>query len=100
LLNVCGCSLEATGNALQVPDYLEARFVDRQRILRTVSSAVMLLFFTFYVSAGLVGTSAVFEGVFEVNYSMALWASATVIVTYIRFWGFLAALAGRILSGA
>lgn len=43
---------EKANDALTVPDYLEARFADKQRILRTVSSAVMLVFFTFYVSAG------------------------------------------------
>ena len=29
---------EAAGNALTVPDYLEARFEDRSRVLRTLSS--------------------------------------------------------------
>ncbi len=90
---------EAAGNALTVPDYLEARFADRQRVLRTVSSTVMLLFFTFYVSAGLVGSAVLFEGVFEVNYSLALWVSAIVIVTYTFLGGFLAASWSDLIQG-
>ncbi|WP_322529051.1 sodium/proline symporter PutP [Salinicola sp. LHM] len=82
---------EAAGNALTVPDYFEARFVDRQRILRTVSSIVMLVFFTFYVSAGLVGGAVLFESLFHVDYLVALWVGAAVIVSYTFLGGFLAA---------
>jgi len=98
LLNVCGCSLEAAGNALTVPDYLEARFVDRQRILRTVSSAVMLLFSPSTFPLAL-WVALCFRRVFEVNYSMALWASATVIVTYTFLGGFLAASWSDLIQG-
>lgn len=90
---------EAAGNALTVPDYLEARFVDRQRILRTVSSLVMLVFFTFYVSAGLVGSAVLFESLFDVHYGMALWVSALVIVSYTFLGGFLAASWSDLIQG-
>ncbi|NVN55749.1 sodium/proline symporter PutP [bacterium Scap17] len=82
---------EAAGNALTVPDYLEARFEDRSRVLRTLSSVVMLVFFTFYVSAGLVGGAVLFEGLFEIDYRVALWLGALVIVGYTFLGGFLAA---------
>ena len=82
---------EKAGNALTVPDYLEARFADKQRILRTVSSVVMLVFFTFYVSAGLVGGALLFESLFEMDYSIALWIGAAVIVSYTFLGGFSAA---------
>ncbi|PSF04893.1 sodium/proline symporter PutP [Marinobacter fuscus] len=82
---------EKAGNALTIPDYLEARFVDKQRILRTVSSVVMLVFFTFYVSAGLVGGALLFESLFDMNYSVALWVGAAVIVSYTFLGGFSAA---------
>lgn len=82
---------EAAGNALTVPDYLEARFEDRSRVLRTLSSVVMLVFFTFYVSAGLVGGAVLFEGLFDIDYRVALWLGALVIVGYTFLGGFLAA---------
>ncbi|NHH99320.1 sodium/proline symporter PutP [Oceanimonas sp. MB9] len=82
---------EAAGNALTLPDYLESRFDDRNRILRTLSSLVMLLFFTFYVSAGMVGGAVLFESLFEIDYHTALWAGALIIVSYTFLGGFLAA---------
>ncbi|WP_108445218.1 sodium/proline symporter PutP [Halomonas denitrificans] len=90
---------EAAGNALTIPDYLEARFVDRQRILRTVSSVVMLVFFTFYVSAGLVGGAVLFESLFEIDYRVALWVGAAVIVSYTFLGGFLAASWTDLIQG-
>ncbi|ATG75743.1 proline:sodium symporter PutP [Zobellella denitrificans] len=82
---------EAAGNALTLPDYLESRFEDKGRILRTLSSVVMLVFFTFYVSAGLVGGAVLFEGLFEIDYKTALWVGALIIVSYTFLGGFLAA---------
>ncbi|GAA3576277.1 sodium/proline symporter PutP [Marinobacter xestospongiae] len=90
---------EAAGNALTVPDYLEARFADSQRILRTVSSVVMLVFFTFYVSAGLVGGAVLFESLFELDYTLALWLGAAVIVSYTFLGGFLAASWTDLIQG-
>lgn len=90
---------EAAGNALTVPDYLEARFEDRSRVLRTLSSVVMLVFFTFYVSAGLVGGAVLFEGIFEIDYRVALWLGALVIVGYTFLGGFLAASWTDLIQG-
>lgn len=90
---------EKANDALTVPDYLEARFVDKQRILRTVSSAVMLVFFTFYVSAGLVGGALLFESLFNIDYSLALWAGAAVIVSYTFLGGFSAASWTDLIQG-
>ncbi len=90
---------EVAGNALTIPDYLEQRFDDRRRILRTVSSLVMLLFFTFYVSAGLVGGAVLFEGLFDVDYTTALWLGAMVIVSYTFLGGFLAASWTDLIQG-
>ncbi|MEP4556550.1 sodium/proline symporter PutP [Cobetia amphilecti] len=90
---------EAAGNALTVPDYLEARFEDRSRVLRTLSSVVMLVFFTFYVSAGLVGGAVLFEGLFDIDYRVALWLGALVIVGYTFLGGFLAASWTDLIQG-
>lgn len=90
---------EKANDALTVPDYLEARFADKQRILRTVSSAVMLVFFTFYVSAGLVGGALLFESLFNIDYSLALWVGAALIVSYTFLGGFSAASWTDLIQG-
>ena len=40
---------EALDNALTIPDYFEARFADRSRVLRMVAAFFILVFFTMYV---------------------------------------------------
>ena len=59
-------------DSLTVPDYLENRFLDHSHLLRIVSAVVILLFFTLYVSAGLVAGSLLFEKSFDLDYAVAL----------------------------
>ena len=77
-------------NSLTLPDYFENRFRDRTRLLRSLSAAVILLFFTFYTASGLVGGAILFESSFGLDYSTALFAGGIIIVAYTFFGGFLA----------
>jgi len=77
-------------DALTIPDYLEQRFADGSRALRLVSALVILLFFTFYVSSGLVSGALLFEKSFGLPYQQALLAGAAVIVAYTFLGGYLA----------
>ena len=81
---------EVAGNAITLPDYLENRFRDRSKALRVASALVILVFFTFYVSAGMVGGAILFEQTFGLDYRTALWVGAAVIVGYTFLGGFLA----------
>lgn len=81
---------EQAGNALTLPDFLENRFADETRLLRVLSAIVILLFFTFYTSSGLVAGAKLFEASFGMSYSAALWIGAAVIISYTFLGGFLA----------
>ncbi|MEM7445667.1 MAG: sodium/proline symporter PutP [Pseudomonadota bacterium] len=81
---------EVADDAITIPDFLSSRFQDRSGLLRIVSAVVILLFFTFYVSAGLVAGGILFQETFGIGYSTALWAGALVIVSYTLIGGFLA----------
>ncbi len=81
---------EVSGDAITIPDYLDSRFRDGSKVLRIVSAVVILVFFTFYVSAGLVGGGVLFERSFGLDYGVALWVGAAVIVAYTFLGGFLA----------
>ena len=78
------------GDALTLPDFLDNRFQDRSRLLRILSAIVILVFFTLYTSAGLVGGGILFEQSFGLNYTVALWVGALIIVGYTFLGGFLA----------
>jgi sodium/proline symporter len=81
---------EVAKDSITIPDFLENRFRDKSRILRVISALVILIFFTFYTSAGLVGGAILFEQSFGIEYQSALWIGAIVIISYTFLGGFLA----------
>lgn len=81
---------EVSNNAITIPDYLGNRFKDNSNILRVVSAIVILLFFTFYTSSGMVAGAKLFESSFGFSYNTALWVGTIVVVSYTLLGGFLA----------
>ncbi len=81
---------EVAKDSITIPAYFENRFRDGSSTLRVVSAVVILLFFTFYTSAGLVAAGTLFEDTFGVDYTLALAVGAAVILTYTLLGGFLA----------
>ncbi|OLN24237.1 sodium/proline symporter [Domibacillus antri] len=81
---------ETAGDAITIPGYLENRFNDRSKVLRLVSGLVILVFFTFYVSSGMVSGGVLFQSTFGLEYHTGLWIVTAVVVAYTLFGGFLA----------
>ncbi|MBM7584001.1 sodium/proline symporter [Bacillus pakistanensis] len=82
---------EVANDSITVPDYFENRFHDKSKILRVFSAVIILIFFTFYTSSSLVGGAILLEESFNMDYRLALWVGAAVIISYTFFGGFLAA---------
>ncbi|WP_409296964.1 sodium/proline symporter PutP [Peribacillus sp. SCS-26] len=81
---------EVANDSITIPDFLENRFKDGARILRVVSALVILVFFTFYSSSGMVAGGELFKTAFNMDYNIGLWLTAAVVVCYTLFGGFLA----------
>jgi len=81
---------EMANNAITLPDFFENRFNDKSRMLRVVSSVVIVLFFTLYTSSGIVAGGKLFESSFGLNYEVGLYVTAGVVVAYTLVGGFLA----------
>ena len=81
---------EIADNAITLPDYFANRFEDKSHMLRVVSAVVIILFFTVYTAASLVGGGKLFESSLNLSYSTGLWVTAGVVVAYTLFGGFLA----------
>lgn len=81
---------EMANNSITIPAYLENRFGDASHLLRLVSGLVILIFFTFYVSSGLVSGGVLFENTFQLSYQTGLWIVGLVTIAYTLFGGFLA----------
>lgn len=77
-------------NSITIPSFFENRFGDGSNILRLISGLVILVFFTFYVSAGMVSGGVMFENTFQLEYHTGVWLITAVVVAYTLFGGFLA----------
>ncbi|WP_258174910.1 sodium/proline symporter PutP [Actinopolyspora mortivallis] len=90
---------ERASNAVSLSAYLESRFEDGTRSLRLVSALVIVVFFTVYVSSGLVAGGVLFEDVFGVDSRLAITVSVAVIVMYAFLGGFLAVSFTDVVQG-
>ncbi|KAB7705334.1 sodium/proline symporter PutP [Bacillus aerolatus] len=81
---------EVANDSITIPGYLENRFNDKSKILRLISAFVILIFFTFYVSSGMVSGGVLFQSTFGLEYHTGLWIITGVVVAYTLFGGFLA----------
>src|SRR5699024_9170051 len=84
-----GCT-EVAEDSISVPDFLANRFKHESQLLRVISSIVILIFFLFYTSSGMVAGAKLFEASFGLPYQAALWIGALVVVGYTLLGGFLA----------
>ncbi|WP_066054309.1 sodium/proline symporter PutP [Robertmurraya korlensis] len=81
---------EVANNSMTIPAFLENRFGDKTNLLRLMSGIVIIVFFTFYVSSGMVSGGVLFETTFNMDYEAGLWIITAVVVAYTLFGGFLA----------
>jgi sodium/proline symporter len=81
---------EVSNNSITIPDYFENRFKDTSRILRITSAFVIVIFFTFYSSSGMVAGGQLFETAFGIHYMWGILLTAGVVIIYTLFGGFLA----------
>lgn len=81
---------EVSGDSLTLSDFFENRFRDNTHILRTVSSLVIIIFFTVYTSAQFSAGAKLFETLMGLDYTLALLLGAAVIIVYTFLGGFMA----------
>ncbi|MFD1358866.1 sodium/proline symporter PutP [Fictibacillus halophilus] len=91
---------EVSNNSITIPDYFENRFKDTSRILRITSAFVIIIFFTFYTSSGMVAGGQLFETAFDTGYMWGMIITAGVVIIYTLFGGFLAVSYTDFVQGA
>ena len=82
---------EVAGDAVTVPVFLSNRLHDKKNLLRIVSGIIILVFFTFYVSSGMVSGGKFFESSFHQNYLTGMLLVAGITMFYTFFGGFMGA---------
>ncbi|WP_446008324.1 sodium/proline symporter PutP [Candidatus Electrothrix sp.] len=86
-------------NALTLPTFLARRFDDNTGILKTVSTLVILIFFTLYVASGLKGGTLLFAHSFGASEQTALLITTLVVVSYTFLGGYLAVCWTDLIQG-
>jgi sodium/proline symporter len=90
---------QVANDSITIPGYLENRFKDSSKLLRIVSGLVILVFFTFYISSGMVSGGVFFESSFGIDYKVGLFIVGGVTIAYTLFGGFLAVSYTDFLQG-
>lgn len=90
---------EVAGNAITVPSFLGARVKDPTRLIRIVAGAIILIFFTFYVSSGMVSGGTFFESTFGIDYHVGMTIVAGIVILYTLVGGFLAVSYTDVIQG-
>jgi sodium/proline symporter len=81
---------QVSNESITIPSFLENRLKDKSGLLRIVSGIIILIFFTFYVSSGMVAGGVFFESSFGLEYHTGLLIVSAVVLAYTLFGGFLA----------
>lgn len=81
---------EFNSNALTLPDYFYHRFGGQEKLMKVISAAIILFFFTIYCASGIVAGARLFQSLFDVSYVQAMWLGAGATIVYTFIGGFLA----------
>ncbi|MFF5794192.1 sodium/proline symporter PutP [Paeniglutamicibacter sp. NPDC012692] len=90
---------EVAQNAITIPSFFEKRLKDDSHFLRIASSLIILAFFTFYVSSGMVAAGKFFESSFGWNYFTGMFIVVGITLLYTLFGGFLGATLTDVAQG-
>lgn len=90
---------EVSRNSITLPSFFENRLRDRTRVLRIVSALIILVFFTLYVSSGMVAAGTFWQSTFHGEYLWGVLIVTAVTLLYTLFGGFLGASLTDVAQG-
>ncbi|MSN96615.1 sodium/proline symporter PutP [Campylobacter sp. FMV-PI01] len=79
---------EVADDSVTIPDFLENRFKDKTKVLRIVSGIFILIFYTLYVSSGIIAGGKTFESFFGLSFVAGAFFTLFIVVFYTFFGGF------------
>lgn len=74
--------------SLTLSAYFEAKFQDKSGGLRIISATMSVIFFTFYISSGLVGLGILVESLFGLSYYAGIFVGLFIVVGYVFTGGY------------
>lgn len=80
----------AATDAITIPDFFSNRFHEKKKVLMTIASFMIIVFFTPYAGSCLMACGKLFSQLFDVSYNSMVIVSALFVLTYTFLGGFLA----------
>ena len=78
------------GDAITIPDFFSNRFHEKKKVIMTIASLFILVFFSVYASSCFVACGKLFSTLFGLSYQSMMIAGAIFVVVYTFIGGFLA----------
>ncbi len=90
---------QVCNNSITIPDFFSNRFRDKKNILMTISSLMIILFFTVYTASGFAACGKLFSSTLGIDYHGAMIVCGLIITCYTFIGGFMAASTSDFLQG-
>ena len=90
---------QVASDSITIPSFLDNRLRDNTKAIRIAAGIIILVFFTFYVSSGMVAGGKFFTSSFGYDYHTGMLIVSGVVVAYTLFGGFLAVSCTDFLQG-
>lgn len=75
-------------DSLTLSSYFESRFKDTSGLIRILSAIMAFVFFTIYISAGLVSLGLLFESLFNISYTSGIIIGIAIAIIYPLIGGY------------
>lgn len=75
-------------NSLTLSSFFESRFQDTSGLIRIFTAAMFFIFYTVYISAGLVGLGLLLETLFNIPYTIGTMVGILMIIPYLCLGGY------------
>jgi len=75
-------------NSLTFSSYFESRFADTSGVIRIFTAIMLFIFYTIYISSGLVGLGLLIETLFGINYYIGTLIGILIVVPYVFTGGY------------
>lgn len=75
-------------NSLTFSSFFESRFADTSGLIRIFTALISLIFFTIYVSAGVMGVGWMIESLFGINYHIGITVGMCIVIPYLFIGGY------------
>ena len=76
-------------NSLTLSSFFESRLADTSGLIRIFTAALSIVFYTIYISAGLVGLGILLEVLFQIPYSWGIFIGISIVIPYVFAGGYL-----------